>query len=333
MAPQANQKQKLLALLEFLRVYSDESHRFTTGELEAALAKRGISCERKSIYADIDALVDAGYDIELQRGRGGGYYMASRDFELPELQLLIDAVQNSRFIPARKTRALTKKIKALTSVPQAKQLQAQIVLAGRVKSQNDSALYNVDALYQAIDQKRKVQFDYFHYDVQKHRVDHGKNPHVVSPWNLTWEGNNYYLIAYQSYQEPFGIRHYRIDRMKKVTMQSEKREGRAAFEAFNLPAYLQKTFGMYGGTDEKITLRCENRMMDAMLDRFGMDIMTMCEADGQHFHFTVTVSLSPQFFGWVAGFAGAVEILAPDTTRAEMQAFVQNLLSQYEGEA
>lgn len=319
MPKQEGQKRKLLALLRILERQTDEQHCLSGTRLVELLAQEDILCERKSLYSDIDALNRLGYDIALRHGRGGGFYMASRPFELAELKLLVDAVQSSRFIPQRKSDALIQKLTGLTSVYQASQLQRQVYVLGRPKSLNDRILYSVDALHEAISQGRMVRFHYAN----------GKT-HAVSPWQLAWENGAYYLIAYQDYAVPANIRNYRVDRMSDVQALDEPRRGKEQFAAFDLPAYLKKHFNMYGGPERQVTLQCTNDLQDAMRDRFGREPVFVPERDGRHFHFTVPVCISDQFYGWVFGFGGKVAVLAPQEVRAALGALAREIAGQYE---
>lgn len=319
MPKQEGQKRKLLALLHILETQTDEQHTLSGTRLVELLAQEGVLCERKSLYSDIEALNQLGYDIALRRGPGGGYYMASRPFELAELKLLVDAVQSSRFIPQRKSNALIKKLTGLTSVYQAGQLQRQVYVYGRPKSLNERILYSVDALHDAISRGRMVVFHYAN----------GKT-HAVSPWQLAWENGAYYLIAYQDYAAPANIRNYRVDRMSDVQVLDVPRRGKEQFAAFDLPAYLKKHFNMYGGPEHPVTLRCTSDLQSAMRDRFGRETLFIPEEDGQHFHFTVPVCVSDQFYGWVFGFGGKVTVLAPQEVRAALGRLARDIAQQHE---
>jgi predicted DNA-binding transcriptional regulator YafY len=321
MPRQEGQKGKMLVLLRLFTQYTDEEHPLSVPQLARLLAEQDISAERKSIYTDIEALRDAGYAIELQRGRGGGYYLAERTFQLPELKLLVDAVQASRFITRRQSDRLIHSLEGLASQYQARQLQRQVFVSGRAKNSNETGYYAVDALYQAIAEGKMVSFRYMDWTLEKKKAArNGGTPYCVSPWALVWENNCYYLIAYQDYSVPANIRHYRVDKMGDVRILDEARRGSEQYAGFDLAKYVEKMFGMYGGREESVTLRCENAMAGAMLDRFGTQIMLMPEADGAHFHFTVRVMVSPQFLGWICGFAGKVTIAAPETVRTELLA-------------
>ena len=296
------QKLKLLTLLEIFVRETDEKHPISVPRMVELLKERGIVAERKSVYDDIQTLnemPDTPFEIVQQRGRGGGYWMASRAFELSELKLLVDAVQASKVISARTSKKLIRKLEALCSEYEGTQLQRQVYVDGRPKSDSHTLLYSIDALHSAINAGRMVSFRY--------KKD---GTRTVSPWRLAWDGGCYYLIAYQDEKEPAGIRNYRVDRMSAVTVLDEARRGKAEFRQFDLPAYLRKHFNMFGGPEHLVTLRCTADLEAAMRDRFGQDTLFLPEADG-YFHFDVPVCVSDQFYGWVCGFGGKVEVTSP----------------------
>lgn len=319
MPKQEGQKSKLLALLRIFEQQTDENHLLNVPQLVELLEAQGIRCERKSVYSDIEALGALGYDIKLRRGRGGGYFLASRTFDLAELKLLVDAVQASKVISARTSRKLIHKLEALCSDYEGSQLQRQVYVDGRPKSDSHTLLYSIDALHSAINAGRMVSFRY--------KKD---GTRTVSPWRLAWDGGCYYLIAYQDEKEPAGIRNYRVDRMSAVTVLDEARRGKSEFRQFDLPAYLRKHFNMFGGTEYRVTLRCSADLEAAMKDRFGKSILLVPEADGTHFHFDVPVCVSPQFYGWVCGFDGKVEVTAPAEVRKGIHDMVQALAKQHD---
>lgn len=320
MPKNANQKLKLLQLYHILLQKTDEDHKMSMEDLLAALSRCGIEAERKSIYSDIAALQDYGLDVILQRGPGGGYYVASRQFELPELKLLVDAIQCSRFITEKKSNELIRKLESLASEPQARALQRQVYVAERVKTMNERIYYNIDALHAAISSGVQITFRYFSWDVdfsspsricKRYRRDGAL--YQVSPWALTWDDENYYMIAYDPLSA--GIRHYRVDKMEQITLTDRRREGRQLFrDRFNAAAYTRKIFGMFSGEEKTVRLKCENRFVGVLLDRFGSDLMLQ-KADEEHFFVNVTVAVSPQFFSWVFGLGGGVRIVEPDDVR------------------
>ena len=305
----ANQKTKLLRLAQLLLHSSDEEHPLTVRQIIVELAKYDISAERKSVYDDLETLRQLGLDVQCRKGASPGWFVAGRDFELPELKLLVDAVQSCRFLTRRKSETLIRKLEGLTSVYQAGQLQRQVYVSGRVKVMNESIYYNVDKLHAAIGRNSSITFRYFDYDVEKKKVfrREGKR-YAVSPYGLIWSGELYYLAAYD--HEHREMRHYRVDKMAEIALTGMPRLGGELYPDFDLAAYGQKHFGMFAGQEETVRLRCRSRIVGVVLDRFGHDVMLV--PDGPE-HFTVTLPLvvSPQFFGWLFGLEDNVELLGP----------------------
>ena len=324
MPKQEGQKSKLLALLRIFEQQTDENHLLNVPQLVELLEAQGIRCERKSVYSDIEALGALGYDIKLRRGRGGGYFLASRTFDLAELKLLVDAVQASRVVSGTTSRRLIHKLEKLCSNYEGSQLQRQVYVEGRPKTDSKSLLYSIDALHEAINNGKMVEFLYRKADSRE------KEKRIVSPWQLAWENGCYYLIAYQDEKEPAGIRNYRVDRMSSVTVLGDARRGKAEFRQFDLPAYLRKHFNMFGGPEYRVTLRCTADLESAMRDRFGKTPLFVPEEDGAYFHFDVPVCVSPQFYGWVCGFGGKVEVTAPAEVRKGIHDMVQALAKQHD---
>ena len=320
MAKSGNQKGKLLYLAEIFHRETDEAHGLTLAELTERLAAYGVQAERKTLYADMEELRRCGLDIDSwKEGREYRYRLASREFELPELKLLVDAVQASKVVSARTSSKLIHKLEALCSDYEGTQLQRQVYVDGRPKSDSHTLLYSIDALHSAINAGRMVRFRY---------KDSGTR--TVSPWQLAWENGCYYLIAYQDEKEPAGIRNYRVDRMSSVTVLGDARRGKAEFRQFDLPAYLRKHFNMFGGPEHRVTLRCTADLESAMRDRFGKTPLFVPEEDGAYFHFDVPVCVSPQFYGWVCGFDGKVEVTAPAEVRKGIHDMVQALAKQHD---
>lgn len=324
----AGQKAKLLYLLRIFERRTDPEHLLSVPQLAELLEAEGMQAERKSIYSDITALQDAGYDIEQVRGRRGGYCLADRPFQLAELKLLVDAVQASRFITRKKSEQLIKKLEGLASDHQGRQLQRQVVVSGRVKTMNESIYYLVDDLHTAISGDRQVTFQYYDWDIHKNKAPRkGGALYQVSPWALAWENDNYYLIAHDG----TGIRHYRVDKMAKLSVTGERRLGKESFARFDAAAYAKKMFGMFGGSEQRVRLRCRNSLVGPILDRFGTEVMLLPQEDGAHFDLWVDAVVSPQFLGWVCGFGGEVEVMEPPGARAEMARLARQLAGQYGG--
>lgn len=323
-----NQKLKLLVLLRFLQRQSDEKHPITVQQMIEELARYDISAERKSLYDDLEALRAFGADIVSLRGKNPGYYLGQRDFELAELKLLVDSVQSSRFITHKKTAALIKKIERLASVHEARALQRQVYVSGRIKTMNESIYYNVDALHSGISQGRQIRFRYFDLDVGKHRRFRKDGAYyVVSPYALTWDSENYYLVAYDALSGE--IRNYRVDKMTAISVLDAPRDGQEAFQALDMAAYTRKVFGMFSGTPETVRMRFDNHLVGAVLDRLGADTMLIPDGDS---HFTVTADVvpSPQFFAWLFGFGSMAELLAPESAVSAMRGQLRAVSALYQ---
>lgn len=321
------QKLKILYLMQILLEDTDENHPLTAQELIVALGQRGIDAERKSIYSDIEALQMFGMDIVQKKGRDTGYYIGSRKFELAELKLLVDAVQASKFITTKKSEELIKKLGCLTSRTEAGQLRRQVFIFNRIKTGNERIYYTVDLIHKAISENRKIRFQYAEWTVKKelHLKKNG-DFYLVSPWALTWDDENYYLIAYE---ELSGfIKHYRVDKMQHLEELSEERCGLEPFEQFDLAAFTKRTFGMYGGSEELVTLQCHNELAGVILDRFGRDTM-MIPSDEEHFHVNVPVTVSRQFYGWVTGVGSMMEIAGPEKVRQGYRAYLKGIMGLY----
>lgn len=323
MAKSEGQKLKLLYILKYLQEHTDEEHPITTAELLSRLQADGISCERKTIYSDIAALVDFGYDIiQLSNRRGGGYYLASREFELAELKLLVDVVQSSRFISTKKSRSLIKKLEQMAGKHDAGKLQRQVYVAGRIKTENESIYYNVDTLHRAIQENKQICFQYLEWNLAKKLVQRG-DLRKVSPWALIWREENYYLVAYDD--EAGILKHYRVDKMGDMEILDVKREGKAEFKQENIAAYSNKSFGMFGGEEEIVTMEFSERLVGVVLDRFGKDVELRAMEDGT-FRIRVQVAVSGQFFGWLAGIGAEAKIVAPEKIKSRYTEWLQNII-------
>ncbi len=321
MARSENQKLKLLVLLRFLEEKSDEDHPVRLRDLLEELEKHDIRAERKSIYSDLEALREAGYEI-LQEN--GAYWLSGRRFELAELKLLVDSVQASRFITRKKSGELISKLESLTSVGEARQLQRQVYVLNRVKTMNESIYYNVDGIHAAIARGRQIRFRYFDYDVRKEKVyRRGGGDYQVSPFALTWAEENYYLVAYSA--EAGQLRHYRVDRMSDLRETEEPSEGAETFRAEEIARYTTRVFGMFRGKEQQLRLRFHRHLAGAVLDRFGRDIILVPDGE-EHFTFTVLVAVSPQFYGWLCGFGGEAAIVSPPEAAEDFRNYLKGIL-------
>lgn len=320
-----NQKLKLLYIKEFLEQQTDETHIVNVQQIIAELERHGISAERKSIYNDIACLQDFGMDICQIRGKNGGYFLASRDFELPELELLVDAVQASRFLSEKKSTELISKLQTLTSYHAGRQLRRQVVVSGRVKSMNESIYYNVDRIHEAITGNAQISFQYFDWDITKEK-NFRKGLYTASPYALCWDNENYYLIAHS---QRHGITHFRVDKMARIQITDTPRFFDPKQPLPDLTQYGKTVFGMFGGDRQTVRLRFHKSLCGVILDRFGRDVMLIPDGE-EHFIFSASITVSPVFFGWLAGFGANARILSPDSVVQQYLDCCRQSLQQYE---
>ena len=327
-----NQKSKLLHLARILDRQTDENHPMTINRMMALLQAEGVDVkDRKSLYDDQETLRVFGMDIEMQReGRSVGYFVAARPFELPELKLLVDAVQSSRFITRKKTDQLIRKVESLTSVHQARQLQRQVYVTGRIKSMNESIYYTVDALHEAIDSGKQIRFHYFEWALGRgrerveKRLRKNGDWYRVSPRALIWDNENYYLVAFDHVSQD--VRHYRVDKMQDLEIVDMPREG--TDRDFDPAAYASGLFGMYHGDPETVKLRFENSLIGVVADRFGREVFLSPDGES-HFIVTAKVAVSPQFLSWVFGFGPQAEILQPQRVKEQFLALLREIEANY----
>lgn len=329
MAKDANQKLKILYLMQILSEKTDETHSITMPQIIEALKIQGISAERKSLYNDIESLRTYGFDIIGEPdGKLFKYRVGKRTFELAELKLLVDSVQSSKFVTEKKSNELIKKIESLGSNYEASQLQRQVYTSGRIKTANENIYYNVDILHNAINQNSKIKFQYFQWNVKKEmELRRGGEYYCVSPWGLSWDDENYYLVAYDS--EAGKIKHYRVDKMLHINLTNEQREGKELFERFNMAEYAKKMFGMFGGKEESVKVECHNCLAGVIIDRFGTDVR-MLKKDDEHFVATVKVAVSKQFLSWVMALGNQAKIVGPDNVVNQVKAEIDRLKNLYD---
>lgn len=324
-----NQKLKLIYLIKIMLEKTDEEHGLTMPEILSELEAYGVTAERKSIYNDFETLRMLEIDVvQEQHGKTFTYHVASRQFELAELKLLVDAIQSSKFITEKKSKQLIKKIESLASSYEAKQLQRQVYVSGRIKTMNESIYYSVDEIHKAIASNKKIRFQYFQWNIKKETELRKEGQfYVISPWALSWDDENYYMIGYDS--EAKIIKHYRVDKMLKSTCTEDEREGKELFEAFDIAAYTRKSFGMYGGEEQSVKLEFDNRLVGVVIDRFGKDII-IAPAGDNHFTIKVDVAVSDQFLGWVFALGDGAKILGPENVVEQMKELAKKAVAKYE---
>ncbi len=328
MARGANQKLKMLYLLQILMEKTDEDHPMNMTEILAALEQYGVSAERKSIYTDIENLRQFGIDIiGEQREHCYSYYVASRPFELAELKLLVDSVESAKFITAKKSEQLISKIAGLASQNQASALRRQVYVSGRVKTMNESIYYNVDAIHEAIASNRQIRFQYFQWNVKKEmELRHGGEYYQVSPWALCRMDENCYMVAYSA--KDGIIKHFRVDKMLHISQSEDSRMGREIFEKTDIAAYENLMFSMYAGDEETVRIRCENSLAGAIIDRFGKDV-SLILVDEDHFDVNVRVDVSRQFLHWVMALGDGARIVGPKKVVDAARDEAERLARQY----
>ncbi len=323
MAKSENQKLKLLYIIDILEKESDEEHPMATQTLIDKLGEYDIKAERKAIYNDIDCLCEFGYDIIHTPGKNGGYYMGSRRFSLPELKLLVDAVQSSKFITVKKSRELISKLSDMVSRYDAGHLNRQVDVFNRVKTMNESIYYNVDYLHRAMNNNRDITFKYYDLNYKKEKVlRHDGKVYRVSPWSLCWDDENYYLISYD--REVAAIRHFRVDKMTDIRQSQEPRQGKDVFSQFDRADYSKQVFGMFSGEAEAVVLRCRKSLAHILFDRFGTDL-SVRSVDDDFFEATVKVIASRPFFSWVFQFGGDINITSPASVIADYKELIDNV--------
>ena len=328
MAKGSYQKLKLLYLMKIFMEDTDEEHMLTLPEIIDKLNAYGVDAERKTLYQDFELLRHFGFDIiGVHTQRNYCYHIGNRHFELPELKLLVDSVQSAKFITNKKSNGLIHKLEGMVSKYEARKLQRQVIISGRVKAMNESIYFNVDKLHEAIATGCQIKFKYYRWNIKK-EMELRKNGdwYQVSPWGLMWDDENYYLVGYDA--EDDRIKHYRVDKMLRISIVDKTREGKEQFKAFNMPRYTKSLFGMYGGEDVQVTLEAENSMVGILIDRFGKDIPIRPVGEN-HFRTTVNVAISSQFLGWIMALGAGIRIIGPDNVVERMKKEISLLSKMY----
>ncbi len=329
MARMPNQKLKLMYLARILRERTDEQHGMTLADISSALGEYDVSAERKSLYDDIEALRLYGMDIRTIRDTHVRYYLAAHDFELAELRILVDAIQSAKFLTPKKSRELIKKIEGMGSRYEASALHKQVYDTNRLKTENEEIFGNISVLHRAIHENRKIACRYFEWNSYKQRIlRRNGDEYVISPWALSWDDEYYYLIAYDS--DAATIKHFRVDKMLKIRLLDEKRDGEKAFADFDMAIYSRRTFGMYGGEAVNVQIRVDSSLAGVVLDRFGTDVTILNHGDT--FDLCTKVMISPTFFSWVLGFGGKMKILSPEWVANQALAIAKEIVDTYESD-
>ncbi len=321
-----NQKLKIFYILDYLQKNSHEAHPVRASDLIRMLDREhNISCDRKTVYSDIAALQEYGVDIVSLSGKNGGYYIASpRNFELPELKLLIDAVQSSRYLTDKKSRELIEKLLNQCNEQDAKLMKRNILVSGRVKSMNETIYYSVDAIQEAIAQNKQITFRYFDWDFGGKRK-YRERAYIASPYGLCQDNENCYLLALS---DRHGITSYRVDRMSDIALLDTPRTPCPELSGKSFLEHANRLFQMFSGDTVDVKLRFHNSLLNVVVDRFGKD--TMLIPDGpDHFNFTVPVAVSPMFLSWVMGFGSKAKILYPQSVANALCDLCREAMNQY----
>ena len=309
--PRSNQKLKILYLAKILLEHTDAKNDITLQNIIDYLAAYNVTAERKSLYDDIAQLNDFGIKIKkTQYGRTSHYQVINRDFELAELKLLVDSVASAKFITEQKSNELS-----------------QVYVAGRVKAMNNDIMENVDAIHNAISKNLQISFQYFQWNVQKEpELRRNGERYVISPWGLSWDDENYYLVGYDAKADR--IKHYRVDKMLKIKVESTRREGRQKFKEVDMAAYAKKMFNMFDGEEQTVEILCENSLAGVMIDRFGKEVR-MSRVDDEHFKVAVKVAASKHFVHWVMALGSGAKIIGPENLVHEVNEEIKRLADQY----
>ena len=320
-----NQKLKIFYILDYLEAHSNEKNLVRASDLISMLDRQhNIRCDRKTVYSDIAALQEYGVDIVSVPGKNGGYYIASRNFELPELKLLIDAVQSSRYLTEKKTREQIEKLCSQCNEQDARLMRRTVLVSGRVKSMNETIYYNVDAIQEAIAQNRQISFRYFDWDFGGKRKYRDKE-YLASPYGLCQDNENCYLLAFSS---RYGVTSYRVDRMSDIQLTADSRIPCPDLTGKALHEHANRLFQMYSGDALDVKMRFHKSLINVVIDRFGKNTMLIPDGD-EYFNFTVKVAISPMFLSWVIGFGSKAKILYPQSVVEECKALCMEAMSQY----
>lgn len=324
----ANQKLKLYYLAKIMVKMTDDEHFLTMPQIKERLEECGVTADRKSLYDDMEALRTLGIDVILEQvGRNYYYHVGSKHFEIAELKLLVDAIQSSKFITEKKSNELIKKLTGLVSEYEAMQLKRQVEVQGRIKTMNESIYYIVDEIHTAISTNRRIQFEYLKWNLNKELVPRKEGLYEVSPWALTWDDENYYLIAFDA--EADKIKHYRVDKMRNIRIMDDRRLGKEHFKAFDMAAYSKMNFGMFGGTETKVKLKFKNDLVGVLIDRFGKDISIRKSDEEGWSETSVDVAISDQFFGWLFALSDGVIIASPEDVKDRYRQELLKITERY----
>ena len=328
MPRKSQQKLKIMRLHDILLEHTDEDHGLSLNQIQAMLKDQGITAERKSLYDDINELRDYGIDIELKRGSNPTYHVLSRNFQLPELKLLVDSVQASKFITRKKSLELISKLEKQASVHQARELNREVAVANRTKTDNESIYYAVDCIHDAINNNRQITFQYLEWTPKKEmKPRYNGKVYLVSPYAVTLSEEKYYMIAYD--EDKKEVRHYRIDKIHHPQCTEYKRTETEFLKNFDIASYTNKNFEMYKGDEMIVELQCKNHMASVIIDRFGEDVPFTNLTDTT-FNAHVKVCASPTFYGWLTNFPTGITVVSPESIKIGYMEHIRAILAGYD---
>jgi predicted DNA-binding transcriptional regulator YafY len=314
-----------------LETLSDENHPLSAAEIIKLLYKEGITAERKAIYTDIEALRDIGYDIVRKGGNDSGYYLKNRRFKLPEISLLIDAVQSAEFIPSGKSRELVEKLEGLVSNPQAAEIKGRVCIDNRNKCKNEDVYCIIEDLSRAINSQKKVKIVYARSILSDSGVESSKKEMVVSPYALLWDSDHYYLICNNAKYD--NLMHLRVDRIEYVKLSKDRSRHFSEVsdykQRFDTADYARKTFNMFGGEKCRIDLECDMKLLSQVLDRFGGEIFIRRDKEHGVFRFTTDALISDGLVGWIMQFGGEIKVLSPEELKNNVRGKAEQLLIKH----
>lgn len=314
--PDVIRRTRILHVKDFLEKYTDADRSASMYEIIKYLDEHGIPAERKSVRDDITALGENGYGMDIDLENGKQWKLLSRDFDLAEIKLIVDCIASSKFLSEAKSKKLIGKVETLVSDHQGRKLNREIIVSGRIKSMNETVLYTLDTIQEVLDSGAYLDFKYYQFNMEKNReYKHNSKVYHVYPRELLYDNNTYYLLA----DEGEELKTFRVDRMANVDPSKRKNDDLHYFNRHHVDAkkYMKSTFGMYHGTEEEVQMLFTKDMMDTVIDKFGKDVKTEI-VDSDHFRVTATVSVSPQFYGWIFGLGDNVMIEYPLSVAKQM---------------
>ena len=327
-----NQKRKLYYLSQIMLEKTDEEHYLTLKEIQDYLEKEGVTADRRTLYEDLEELKILGITIQGEKcGRSYRYHVIGKQFEVAELKLLVDAIQASKFITEKKSNELIKKLTRFSSRFEAKQLKRQVYVRGRIKSMNETIYYIVDQIHAAINENKCIRFEYYKWSTDGKLVKRDPGVYEVSPWALTWDDENYYLIAYDLNEtKKSKEKHFRVDKMKNLKVLDQNRAGMEIFKGYDLAAFAKMSFGMFGGEHTRVTLRFHESIVGVFIDRFGKDIIILPTKQEGWYETNVEVAVSPQFYGWIYALGTGVKITGPERVVKEWKNQLKDINEFYQ---